>query len=50
MARIRKRSPWRVVVDKDTANAADFAPLKQALAAAQALVAQGAALGFVQEP
>ena len=50
MASIRKRSPWRIVVDKDTANAAVFDTLKQAVAAAHALVAQGAVLGFVQEP
>ena len=50
MASIRKRSPWRIVVDKDAANAVVFATLKQALAGAQALVGQGAALGFVQEP
>ena len=50
MASIRKRSPWRVVVDKDTANAAVFDTLKRALAAAQALVAQGTVHGFVQEP
>lgn len=50
MASIRKRSPWRVVVDKDTANAAVFDTLRQSVAAAHALVAQGAMLGFVQEP
>lgn len=50
MASIRKRSPWRVVVDKDTANAAVFDTLKRAVAAAQALVAQGTVHGFVQEP
>ena len=50
MASIRKRSPWRVVVDKDTANAAVFDTLKRAVAAAHALVAQGAVRGFVQDP
>ena len=50
MASIRKRSPWRVVVDKDTANAAVFDTLKRAVAAAHALVAKGTVLGFVQEP
>ena len=50
MASIRKRSPWRVVVDKDTANAAVFDTFKRAVAAAHALVAQGTVLGFVQEP
>lgn len=50
MASIRKRTPWRVVVDKDTANAAVFDTLKRAVAAAHALVAQGTVLGFVQEP
>jgi len=50
MASIRKRSPWRVVVDKDTANAAVFDTFKQAVAAARTLVAQGTVLGFVQEP
>ena len=50
MASIRKRTPWRVVVDKDTANAAVFDTLKRAVAAAHALVARGTVLGFVQEP
>ena len=50
MASIRKRSPWRVVVDKDTANAAVFDTLKRAVSAAHALLAQGTVLGFVQEP
>ena len=50
MASIRKRTPWRIVVDKDTANAVVFDTLKKAVAAAKALVAQGTALGFVQEP
>lgn len=50
MASIRKRSPWRLVVDKDTANAAVFDTLKRAVAAAHALVAQGTVLGLVQEP
>jgi hypothetical protein len=49
MASIRKRSPWRVVVDKDTANAAVFDTFKQAAAAARILVAQGTVLGFVQD-
>lgn len=44
MASIRKRSPWRVVVDKDTANAAVFDALKRAGAAAHKLVGQGAVL------
>ena len=50
MASIHKRSQWRVVVDKDTANADVFDTLKQAVAAANALVAQGTVLGFVKEP
>ena len=50
MASIHKRSQWRVVVDKDTANADVFDTLKQAVAAANALVAQGNVLGFVKEP
>ena len=50
MASIRKRTPWRVVVDKDTVNAAVFDTLKRAVAAANALVAQGTVLGFVQVP
>ena len=50
MASIRKRSPWRVVVDKDTANAAVFDTFKQAVAAARTLVTQGTVLGFVPEP
>lgn len=50
MASIRKRTSWRVVVDQDTANAAVFDTLKRAVAAAPPLVAQGAVLGFVQEP
>ena len=49
MASIHKRSQWRVVVDKDTANAAVFDTFKQAFAAAHALVAQGTVVGFVQE-
>ena len=47
---IRTRSPWRVVVNKDTATAAVFDTFKQAVAAARILVAQGAVLGFVLEP
>lgn len=35
MASIRKRSPWRVVVDKDTANTAAFGTFKQVAAAAR---------------
>ena len=50
MASIHKRSQWRVVVDKDTANAGVFDTLKRAVAAAHALVAQGTVLGFVKEP
>ena len=50
MASIHRRSQWRVVVDKDTANATVVDTLKQAVAAAHALVAQGTLLGFVQEP
>ena len=50
MASIRKRSPWRLVVDKDTANAVVFDTLKRAVAAAHALVAQGTVFGFIQEP
>jgi hypothetical protein len=50
MASIRKRSPWRVIVDKDTANAAVFDTFKQAVAAARTLVVEGTVLGFVQKP
>lgn len=50
MASIHKRSPWRVVVNKDTATAAVFDTFKQAAAAARTLVAQGTVQDFVQEP
>ena len=49
MASIRKRLPWRIVVGKNTANAAVFDPFKHANVAAPVLVAQGTVLDFVQE-
>ena len=48
MASIRKRSSWRVVVDRHTANAAVLNTLEQAAAAARELVAQGVAFGLVR--
>lgn len=50
MASIRKRTPWRVVVNKGTAAATVFSSLKQAISAAKILVDSGIVTGFVQEP